>query len=220
METTCGQIGWRCELAHELVAGTPLTDWRLVAGPPAAARILWQVTFLALRDLRLTEWLIMRRNWIALILVTLLSCTLSVALGTNASAAPSYEQKSPYADFGGYRCGDSYATLDWREIIGYDTVWGVVYLRYSRRCATIFAYVNFGGPLNSSEYGNAHVRGWNGENYTCDTPGGNGRVVTGQTSCYTPMTTDFNGWVEGYYYSKNSSGGWVMKGFGTTKPPT
>jgi len=40
---TRGQIGWRCELAHELVAGTPLTDWRLVAGPPAAARILRQV---------------------------------------------------------------------------------------------------------------------------------------------------------------------------------
>jgi hypothetical protein len=162
----------------------------------------------------------MIRNWIALILITLLSCALSVALGANASAAPSYEKKSPYADFGGYRCGDSYITLDQREIIGYDTVWGVVYLRYSTRCATIFAYVKFGGPFNSSEYANAHVRGWNGENYTCDTPGGNGRVVTGQTSCYTPMTTDFNGWAEGYYYAKNSSGGWVMKGFGTTKPPT
>jgi hypothetical protein len=135
-----------------------------------------------------------------------------------ASAAAAYERQSPYTSYGSYRCADDATTVDQEEIIGYDTVWGVARLRRSHRCGTMWATVTYGGNLDASEYGNAHVRDDANLDYTCDTPGGNGHVTTGQSSCYTPMTvyTDiYVNWAEGYHYVHNGAA-WSMVGFGGT----
>lgn len=130
------------------------------------------------------------------------------------------EGKSPYTVWNGYSCAEDSGDSEYpAEIIGYDTVWGVVKKHHSFWCKTDWATVNFGGKLTSTEYGNAHIRTNRGIDYTCDRAGGNGRVVTGQQTCYTPMTFPAPGeeyWAEGYQYLKNSKGAWYMAGFGKT----
>jgi hypothetical protein len=150
----------------------------------------------------------------------------SVAQTLESQAAFPHQGKSPYAVTDGSTCaGDaqSYASV---EIKRGGVSYGTVDLRLSYDCLSMWARVTLKSTLGANYYANAYVKAYNNAlnevgRFNCDSANGNGHVITGQSTCYTPMWE----WTylgmegskaEGYIYHKNTSGVWEIFAFGQT----
>lgn len=84
-----------------------------------------------------------------------------------------------------------------------------VYLRFSRACQATWAKVVFNQALASGHYGDATITRDDStrKRYHCDDTGGNGWVLPGQTSCYTPMLGDAypkRSWASSWYWTNST----------------
>ncbi|MGC4896965.1 hypothetical protein [Micromonospora sp. DT31] len=106
-----------------------------------------------------------------------------------------------------------------------DSSLGAVQLREDN-CGNYWAYVQiYGGALTSNEYAQAWVSRWdNGVRtaiYSCDSPGGNGHVKAGETTCVTPKIRSRNSsslFIASahYYHRTSSTGPWIDEYWGQT----
>lgn len=87
-----------------------------------------------------------------------------------------------------------------------------VNLRFSQACWSVWAEVTFNYALPPLHYGNGAVhRLTDNTEYWCSDSGGNGTVLPGQSSCYTPMVGDYGTLIsiaDGFYWMGSD---WVLE---------
>ncbi|QII51560.1 DUF2690 domain-containing protein [Bacillus paralicheniformis] len=70
---------------------------------------------------------------------------------------------------------------------------GIGELKFSSVCKTAWAKMTLGKAAPSGLEANAYVkRNTDGKELSCSSAGGNGKVLPGQASCYTPMVYDLD----------------------------
>ncbi|KON90335.1 hypothetical protein AF332_16100 [Sporosarcina globispora] len=116
----------------------------------------------------------------------------------------SYDGKSPYYN----NCASSASTKATANLINEkNEKIGIVELKFSATCKTAWSKITMNSKVTSGFEANAEItRNTDGKRYSCDSTGGNGRVVAGQTSCYTPMVYDLDprtSYAFGKYYGSN-----------------
>ncbi|GIN86781.1 hypothetical protein J6TS2_31670 [Heyndrickxia sporothermodurans] len=102
----------------------------------------------------------------------------------------SYDGKSPYYN----DCASSASTKASANLVNENNKKiGVVELKFSSTCKTAWAKITMDSKVPSGFEANAEVtRNTDGKRLSCASSGGNGKVVAGQTSCYTPMVYDLD----------------------------
>ena len=92
-----------------------------------------------------------------------------------------------------------------------------VNLRFNSTCQSAWAEITFNYALPSFHYGNGAIHRLNDNTeYWCSDSGGNGSVLPGQSSCYTPMVGDsgtFLSIADGFYWV---GGAWTLETQTTT----
>ncbi|MDQ0418895.1 hypothetical protein J2Z48_003100 [Croceifilum oryzae] len=87
---------------------------------------------------------------------------------------------------------------------------GIVELRFSNMCKTAWARITMFKPIVWPWKANAFItRNTDGKRFSCESAGGNGEVLNGQTFCYTPMVYNLDprtSYASGEYYLPNSDG--------------
>ncbi|CAM3868991.1 YjfA family protein [Mesobacillus zeae] len=116
----------------------------------------------------------------------------------------SYDGKSPYYN----DCASSATTKATSYLINEkNEKIGVVELKFSSTCKTAWAKITMNNNVPSGFEANAEVtRNTDKKRFSCDSAGGNGKVVAGQKSCYTPMVYDLDprtSYAFGKYYGPN-----------------
>ncbi|WP_093292995.1 YjfA family protein [Thermoactinomyces sp. DSM 45892] len=85
---------------------------------------------------------------------------------------------------------------------------GIVELRFSNACKTAWARITMFTPIAWPWKANTFItRNTDGKRFSCESAGGNGEVINGQTFCYTPMVYDLDprtSYASGMYYLPNS----------------
>lgn len=133
----------------------------------------------------------------------LMTVLLFVVPGFSAYAENhSYDGKSPYYN----NCASSATTKAYTNLLnGNNEKFGKVELKFSSTCKTAWAKITLDKPAASDWNANAWIkRNTDGKQLSCDSSGGNGRVLVGQTSCYTPMVYDLDprsSYAFGKYYN-------------------
>ncbi|WP_224752601.1 DUF2690 domain-containing protein [Metabacillus arenae] len=66
-------------------------------------------------------------------------------------------------------------------------------LKFSTMCKTAWAKITLSRPAKTNGEATALVvRSTDNKQFSCSSPGGNGEINKGQTSCYTPMVYDLD----------------------------
>lgn len=132
-------------------------------------------------------------------LFSILALTMALVPVQNIHAA-SYNGQSPVST----GCAnDAYTAVSTSVKKDNGTIVGTIQLRYSPSCKSAWTKITFNSALPSGYTGNAFIHQYNSDHsiklrsYDCNSSGGNGKVLSGQTSCYTPMVDDPVG-----YYAK------------------
>lgn len=152
-------------------------------------------------------------------LLSVLTLTMFMFPESHTYAAASHEGQSPIST----GCDDTAFTASSASIKnGSGTTIGTIYLRYSSNCQTAWAKVVFNSSMPSGYYGNAFIHKYNSDksiklkSYDCASSGGNGKVLPGQTSCYTPMVYDPAGYyarAEGYRITSSGNYQGALTGY-------
>ncbi|MFE4354298.1 DUF2690 domain-containing protein [Peribacillus butanolivorans] len=107
--------------------------------------------------------------------------------------AASYNGKSPVST----GCqNDAYTAVSTSVKKDNGTIVGTIQVKYSPSCKSAWAKTTFNSALPSGYTGNAFIHQFNSDHsiklrsYDCNSSGGNGKVLSGQKSCYTPMVDD------------------------------
>ncbi|MDF9761402.1 hypothetical protein OKW24_003175 [Peribacillus simplex] len=107
--------------------------------------------------------------------------------------AASYNGKSPVST----GCqNDAYTAVSTSVKKDNGTIVGTIQVKYSPSCKAAWAKTTFNSALPSGYTGNAFIHQYNSDHsiklrsYDCNSSGGNGKVLSGQKSCYTPMVDD------------------------------
>ncbi|MGN9866122.1 DUF2690 domain-containing protein [Bacillus swezeyi] len=136
-------------------------------------------------------------------LITLL-CFMTNGLSAHAEDH-SYDGKSPYYN----NCASSGTTKATARLIDANNKqFGIVELKFSSVCKTAWAKITLDKAVPSGWEANAYVkRNTDGKELNCSSSGGNGKVLPGQTSCYTPMVYDLDprsSYAMGRYYNPST----------------
>ncbi|WP_326849943.1 DUF2690 domain-containing protein [Bacillus haynesii] len=85
---------------------------------------------------------------------------------------------------------------------------GIVVLKFSSVCKTAWAKMTLDKAVSSGLETDAYVkRNKDGKELSCSPAGGKGKVLPGQTSCYTPMVYDLDprsSYAMGKYYQPST----------------
>ncbi|MFE4430914.1 DUF2690 domain-containing protein [Peribacillus butanolivorans] len=129
----------------------------------------------------------------------------------NKASALSYDGSNPYST----GCANkSPITYETKYIYKNGVKIGYVQLKGSAYCHTAWGYVKFYSAAPYDNYANVYVDSYtNGTTWrtsgSCASSGGNGRVMKGQTSCYTAQFWDkdpYKASAEVWIYSSSGSG--------------
>jgi Protein of unknown function (DUF2690) len=100
----------------------------------------------------------------------------------------SYDGKSPYYN----SCASSGVTKK-SYTINKNGATAKLELKFSTKCKTAWAKITLSNPAKTDGEATALVvRNTDYKQYSCSSPGGNGEINKGQTSCYTPMVYDLD----------------------------
>jgi hypothetical protein len=112
---------------------------------------------------------------------------LFVGISDTSAATYKYDGKSPVST----HCDDTGVVKSSKSFSNSRTS-GKVYLMYSTKCKTAWAYVKLNKKLQSKYRVTGVVhRNNDGKISSCNGKGGNGYIVAGQTSCYSGMVYDY-----------------------------
>lgn len=99
-----------------------------------------------------------------------------------------YDGKSPYYN----SCATSGVTKK-SKIIYANGASAKLELKFSTTCKTAWAKITLSRPAKTDGEATALVvRNTDNKQFSCESPGGNGVINKGQTSCYTPMVYDLD----------------------------
>ncbi|PJN89345.1 YjfA family protein [Bacillus sp. mrc49] len=111
------------------------------------------------------------------------------SISNRASAEThNYDGKSPYYN----DCADSAVTKKSVKINANGAT-ADLELKFSNTCKTAWAKITLSRPAKADGEATALVvRSTDNKQYSCASPGGNGEINKGQTTCYTPMVYDLD----------------------------
>ncbi|KON66457.1 hypothetical protein AKG34_26295 [Peribacillus butanolivorans] len=152
----------------------------------------------------------MKKIWAKVSSILLLSLIL-LNMGISAHAENhSYDGKSPNYN----NCASSATTKKSTNLLNQNNQKiGKVELKFSSTCKTAWAKITMDKAVTKGYEANAEItRNTDGKRYSCGSSGGNGKVVAGQTSCYTPMVYDLDPRTS-YAFGKYYGNGYIYSAY-------
>jgi hypothetical protein len=149
--------------------------------------------------------------------------TLGVALGAAGLAAAGVLADAPQALAAPTCSGSVLVSADYVRLFGGSPVVGSIQLRRDS-CYRYWGQIIMYEPMKPNTFAIAYIMKYTGgrrsDPISCDAPGGNGRVVEGQTTCRTPKISARNGDIKlvasGHEF-QNGGNGWTRISWGQTR---
>lgn len=150
-----------------------------------------------------------------------------VGLAVTAPAAPATDVpgpgRAPAASASTACTGSALVSADYVRLFGGSPVTGAIQLRRDS-CYRYWGEITMYEPMKADTFAIAYIikytSGSKGSPISCDAPGGNGRVVKGQTTCRTPRIDGSAGnltFIASGHEFQNGGSGWTRVSWGQTR---
>jgi len=148
--------------------------------------------------------------------------TLGAALGAAGLATAGWLVNAPSATAAAACSGSVLVSADYVRLFGGSPVVGSIQLRRDS-CHRYWGQIIMYEPMKANTFAIAYImkytNGRRSQPISCDAPGGNGRVVQGQTTCRTPKisakSADIKLVASGHEF-QNGGNGWTRISWGQT----